>query len=134
MVAGVAQEVSDMLGAGRVGLYEFFWELNGPPPRVPRSEYVEHARAALDRVMATEDVVLVWHIWADGSYEEEADVSALDDPHVWDDPTDEPFLEVMPRGDLGYGPELAAKMAAKEAAKAARSARLPKIFGGSERS
>ena len=92
-VTRLVDEVSEYLGAGRVGLYEFLWILRSDRPTVPESEFRAHAKAALDRLLADGSIRLVWQLWGDVNFERDASGAVIDD-HAWDDPTDKPYLAV----------------------------------------
>jgi hypothetical protein len=95
IVSFLVNEVRDYFDAGRVGLYEFVWILRGSAFDVPEGEYAAHALAALDQLLADGSARIVWRRWADPDYEKPATRADVDDS-AWDDPTDQPYLAVVP--------------------------------------
>jgi len=97
IVEQLAHEVSDLLDAGDVGLYEFIWILRSDQPDLAEREYRGYAQAALQRLLAVKEARLVWKRWADVDYEMDASDVTIDDA-AWNDPTDDPYLAVVPVG------------------------------------
>ena len=62
-VEWLVQEVSDLLDAGHVGLYEFIWLLRGVQPDASSEELRHTAAAALDRLRQRRQVKLVRSRW-----------------------------------------------------------------------
>ena len=86
------QEVSDLLDAGTVGLYEFIWLLRGADAELSEDELRAHASVALDRLRQAGAGRLVWLRWP--SEEAVAGADALiPDSDDWADPVEgKPYL------------------------------------------
>jgi hypothetical protein len=78
VVDWLIQEISDLLDAGSVGLYEFVDELNDPERELSSDERKDVARQALDRLIEHGDVEIQRRRWAGA--ENEGTVSARDLP------------------------------------------------------
>jgi hypothetical protein len=93
-VERLVQEVSDLLDAGEVGLYEFLWILRSDESHVDETEFRLYAAAALRRLQRDGLVRLVWKLWGDVSFERDASDATIDDDS-WNDPTEDPYLAVV---------------------------------------
>jgi hypothetical protein len=91
----LAAEVQAYFDAGRVGLYEFLWILRSICPDTPEPQFKEIARTTLDRLLTDGVARLVWRRWADAEFEEPATRAEVDDT-AWNNPTDRPYLAVVP--------------------------------------
>lgn len=84
----LVQEVSDLLDAGDVGLYEFIWLLRGVRPDASSEELRRTATAALDRLRQRGQVKLMRSIWPskfDGPVPQDHVLTFSD----WDDPKED---------------------------------------------
>jgi hypothetical protein len=91
----LVDEVIEYFQAGSVGLYEFIWILRSDHPEVAAADRRAHAVVALDRLLADGSARLVWNVWAVVDFEEPASRAEVDDT-AWNDPTDRPYLAVVP--------------------------------------
>jgi hypothetical protein len=64
-VEWLVQEMSDLLDAGSVGLYEFVDQLNDPARPMPLDQRKVIARRALDDFISRGDIEIQWRRWAD---------------------------------------------------------------------
>ncbi len=93
--AWLVQEVSDLLDAGRVGLYEFIWILRSEYPELSSSDQTRIAQDALKRLQENEIGHLVWMKWSELTSDERADV-AEPSAKYWQDPVgDAPYLALI---------------------------------------
>lgn len=86
VVTWLVQEVSDLLDAGSVGLYEFIWLLRGSHIESSEEQHRVHAREALDRLLLTGEGSLIWLKWPSENAVEGPKV-VVPDPAAWADPT-----------------------------------------------
>ena len=59
----LSNEVSELLDAGSVGLYEFIWLLRSKYPEMPEEEMTSNATLALERILECGDVYLASLRW-----------------------------------------------------------------------
>jgi hypothetical protein len=91
-VAGwLASEVSDLLAASSVGLYEFLWLARGAYPDAAEEQLRSWAAAALGQLLERSDVQLVLLLWPSDSVVQDA--TSEPTPADWEDPkADEPYM------------------------------------------
>jgi len=93
----LAREVTDLLTAGSVGLYEFLWILRGTRADLSDDEIHGVASSALDLLLQNGLGRLVWLTWASDDEVE----NVLLRPLVaadWNDPEqDKPYLAIKPK-------------------------------------
>ena len=77
-VGWLVQEISDLLDAGAVGLYEFVDELNDPARPMPLDQRQVIARQALERLLGQGNVEIQRRRW--GSFDNLGTVSPADLP------------------------------------------------------
>ena len=83
-VSELAQEMRDLLDVGRVGLYEFMWELNSTQKALSLDDRRTVARRALDELLAEPDVDLVLMKWPDWGVIRRVSVEEID-TDAWND-------------------------------------------------
>lgn len=83
-VPWLVQEISDLLDAGQVGLYEFVWVMHGRYPKAPAGDLIHLCRPALDQFLDDPGVTLGWYVWPEFGRIKEATPADLDD-HAFDD-------------------------------------------------
>ena len=81
----LVQEVSDLLDAGSVGLYEFIWLLRGSEVELSEEQLRVHAKEALDRLQLAGQGSLVWLEWPNANAVEGPKV-VVPKPSDWADP------------------------------------------------
>ncbi len=90
----LVQEVSDLLDASSVGLYEFIWLLRGAYPDVPEAQLRSWAEEALRRLLDDSQGQLVLQKWPS----EDAIGAApprQDAPNDWSEPAaDRPYVAI----------------------------------------
>jgi hypothetical protein len=94
-VERLAQEMSDLLDAGSVGLYEFVDELNDPAHPVPLDQRKVVARQALDHMLDRGGIEIQRRRW--GRFDNLGTVSPDDLPSdPWQPPDDDGmYLAIM---------------------------------------
>lgn len=90
-VSFLVDEVQDLLGAGNVGLYEFFEILRSEDAAPPQDEWTDLSLAALGRLQREPDIRLVRTVWARSDLSEPAD-GATPTAADWQTPTEKPYL------------------------------------------
>jgi hypothetical protein len=96
-IAWLAQEIDELFDAGRVGLYEFIWDLNGPEYTLTLPEKRAIAKAVALDIMRSGRAVLYEMRWQTqemtaGPFGEEL----LDDPDSFPEMPDDLFLALVP--------------------------------------
>jgi hypothetical protein len=92
----LVQEVSDLLDASSVGLYEFIWLLRPAHPDVPDDELRAWANEALRRLLAEHRGRLVWLKWPSEVPVGTVSADNHGEPHDWSDPpADGPYMALM---------------------------------------
>lgn len=101
VVAALVQEIHDLLDVGRVGLYEFMWELNTSQSWLSIDERRAVARQALDQILADPAVRLIWERWADP--EAGVRTASIEDVGIeaWNDIGDDGLYLAINRGHDG---------------------------------
>jgi hypothetical protein len=91
-VAWLAREVTDLLDAGSVGLYEFIWLLRDTFPTMTEGELRAHAAEALELLQQGGAGRLVWLRWPAEDVVESAPL-VVPSASAWGDPSDgKPYL------------------------------------------
>jgi hypothetical protein len=89
----LVQEVSDLLAASSVGLYEFIWLLRPAHPDAPDDELHDWADEALRRLLADHRGRLVWLKWPAEDPIRAVPPDNNGEPYDWSDPVgDEPYM------------------------------------------
>jgi hypothetical protein len=91
----LVQETLDMLDAGRVGLYEFIWDLRGRFPGAPTEDLLPYAVAALAVLRQQHNARMIWLVWP--SLKPVGDAESVElKPEDWNDPgEDVPYLAIV---------------------------------------
>jgi hypothetical protein len=89
----LVQEISDLLDAGQVGLYEFVWVLHQRYPDAPAASLLHICRPVLDEFLKDPAVQLGWYVWPSSEPIRPASRDDLTD-HAFDDIGPDPYLGI----------------------------------------